>query len=262
MNKVTESNQLLIAAWDGMSEGCPAYESRRGGLIDVTWMGYPCPFFNLAVTMQPPQSLAEFERAAQETAVWAQARQHAWLFAVCHETMGPLMPEVDGVLAALGLQPMMPMTGMEADQLTASAHARPAGVWLTESDPGVGDKAIRINEAAYQMSLGEPGSLAPEHDNWWVVPERMVTVLVGDGQPVSTSTIVNAGGTRYAALVATHPDAQRKGYAEAALRDVLERARSAGMPGRMYLHATAAGKPVYERMGFRKTAEYTVYLKH
>ena len=56
---------------------------------------------------------------------------------------------------------------------------------------------------------------------------------------------------RYVALVATHPKAQRKGYAEAAMRDVLERSLAAGLDRRTYLHATAAGRPVYERMGYK-----------
>jgi hypothetical protein len=43
------------------------------------------------------------------------------------------------------------------------------------------------------------------------------------------------------------------------MRDVLERSLVAGLT-RTYLHASAAGRPVYERMGYRAAAEYTVYM--
>jgi hypothetical protein len=45
------------------------------------------------------------------------------------------------------------------------------------------------------------------------------------------------------------------------MSDVLERSLAAGLRKRTYLHATAAGRPVYERMGYTVTANYVVYAK-
>jgi hypothetical protein len=53
--------------------------------------------------------------------------------------------------------------------------------------------------------------------------------------------VLNAANTRYVALVPTLPAEQRKGYAEAAMRNVLDRSRAAGLNQRTYLHASAAG---------------------
>jgi predicted GNAT family acetyltransferase len=90
----------------------------------------------------------------------------------------------------------------------------------------------------------------------------MASVIEQEGRPVSSAAVLDAGDTRYVALVATLPGEQRKGYAEAAMRNVLDRALAAGLNRRTYLHASAAGKPVYLRMGYEITSEYTLYMKH
>lgn len=262
LNRVTESNVMFLDAWDALGKGNPAFESRRGGPVEVSWCGYSSPFFNLAVTTRPPESTGEFEDAIAQTTAWAAERRLPWILSVCHETMGGFLPDAERLLNQLGFVAMMPLTGMEAQELTSPARTRPEGTWLTEGDESIGVNVIRLNEAAYQMSLGEAGSLALEKPDWWAAPERMATVLSPDGQPASCAAVLGVNGVRYVALVATLPAEQRKGYAEAAMRDVLERSRAAGLDARTYLHASAAGRPIYERMGYRATAEYTVYLKH
>ncbi|HXH50126.1 MAG TPA: GNAT family N-acetyltransferase [Terriglobia bacterium] len=262
MDRAQESNAVFMDAWEAMGKGSAAFEKRRGGLVEIGWMGYSCPFFNMAVTARPPASMAEFEEAVLETSAWAGERRLPWLLAVCHETMGNLLPESGALLNRLGLAPMMPLTGMEAYDLTSPVRGRPEGEWFTEADESIGEKVVRLNEAAYQMKFGEPGSVSLEHTGWWRAPERMATVLAPGGKPESCATVLDLGGLRYVALVATLPAAQRKGYAEAAMRDVLERSLAAGLNRRTYLHATAAGRPVYERMGYTTTAEYTIYMKH
>jgi GNAT superfamily N-acetyltransferase len=262
LDRATESNVVFVEAWEALSKGCPAFESRRGGLIEVAWMGYANPFFNLAVTVRPPDSRAALMDAVTGTCDWAAERRLPWLFALCHETLGELQPEADRLLRDRGLAPMMPLTGMVASDLTAPRHSRPEGPWLIESDPSIGPALIRLNEAAYGMNLGAPGSLAFGGAGWWEAPQRMATVLAPGGEPASCAAVCEVRGLRYVALVATHPSQQRKGYAEAAMRDVLDRSFAAGLPARTYLHASAAGRPVYERMGYSATAEYTVYMPH
>jgi len=262
LDRVTESNAILMAAWDVMSQGSEGFESLRGGLVEVSWSGYPVIFFNLAVTARPPASIEELEAAAGATFRWAEQRKVPWIFAVCHETMGELMPYAETMMQRLGFAPMMALTGMDANELSAVRRPTPKGPLLTEADSSIGDKVIRLNEAAYQTALGEPGSLRPEQPGWWCMPERMATVMVPAGKPASCAAVFSVGGLRYVALVATHPDEQRKGYAEAAMRNVLERSLAAGLKNRTYLHASPEGKPLYERMGYTVTANYTLYARN
>jgi GNAT superfamily N-acetyltransferase len=61
------------------------------------------------------------------------------------------------------------------------------------------------------------------------------------------------------ALVATSPDHQRKGYAEAVMRRALDEAREAWGVRRTVLHATAAGQPIYRRMGYADTVRFDAF---
>jgi hypothetical protein len=63
----------------------------------------------------------------------------------------------------------------------------------------------------------------------------------------------------FLALVATLPGKQRKGYAEATVRKALyEGYRATGLK-RTVLHASDAGFPVYERLGYRAVANIRLY---
>jgi GNAT superfamily N-acetyltransferase len=72
------------------------------------------------------------------------------------------------------------------------------------------------------------------------------------GTPVSAAATIANHGCLFLALVATLPGKQRKGYGEAVVRKALyEGAKATGLT-RTVLHATQAGAPVYERIGYRK----------
>lgn len=80
-----------------------------------------------------------------------------------------------------------------------------------------------------------------------------------DGVPVTCAAALETEGRLFVLLVATDPDWQRRGYAEAVTRKVLhEGARGAGL-ARATLHATAAGAPVYRRIGFAPNSPLHFY---
>jgi GNAT superfamily N-acetyltransferase len=80
-----------------------------------------------------------------------------------------------------------------------------------------------------------------------------------NGVPVSAAATVRNNGCLFLALVATVPEAQRKGYADATVRKALfEGAKATGLT-RTVLHATMAGAPVYERIGYRRVATIRFY---
>lgn len=77
--------------------------------------------------------------------------------------------------------------------------------------------------------------------------------------PISAAATVATKGCLFLALVATAPEAQRNGYGEATVRKALfEGARATGLT-RTVLHATLAGAPVYERIGYHKVASIAFY---
>jgi predicted acetyltransferase len=62
--------------------------------------------------------------------------------------------------------------------------------------------------------------------------------------------------TVYVAFVATPPDEQRKGYAEAVMRHSIEKGAEGMDLARTTLHATEAGFPLYLAMGYEATAHF------
>jgi ribosomal protein S18 acetylase RimI-like enzyme len=68
-------------------------------------------------------------------------------------------------------------------------------------------------------------------------------------------------GALHVMCVATMPAHQRRGYAEAVMRHSLAQASRATGLTRTTLHATEAGKPAYQRMGYRETATFTGYTR-
>jgi predicted acetyltransferase len=72
---------------------------------------------------------------------------------------------------------------------------------------------------------------------------------------------VEDAGNLFLALVATAPDSRRKGFGEAIVRKALhEGGRRTGLK-RATLHATDAGMPVYERIGYRKVGTIFSYRR-
>lgn len=265
MSVALESHRIHIDAWQALHHGVVGAEYRRGGLVEVAWSGIPIIFFNVAVVARVPRSIDEFAASIRETVQWIRERQRGaaipWMLAVCPSTLGSIHGDALLHLERSGFALLMTLTGMVADEFSGEPDVGEVagGTWMTESDSAVGRSVLALNEAAYHMPMGTPGATPFELPGWWVAGSRMASVLHVGGRPASCAAALGVAGMRYLACVATYPDAQRRGFGTAAVRHVLRRALAMGMGERVYLHATPAGRPVYERLGFVPTAEYVVF---
>lgn len=102
-----------------------------------------------------------------------------------------------------------------------------------------------INEAAYFESAGGC-YFGPSLSGMEGRP--YVTRL--DGRPASALVVFDVGEDAYVGLVATRKEAQRRGLAGELLRHALREARERGLTTTT-LESTAAGAPVYARLGYR-----------
>ena len=75
--------------------------------------------------------------------------------------------------------------------------------------------------------------------------------------PVTTATGIVCGSSIFLFAVATRPEAQRKGYADAVIRRALNTAHAATGIRRTSLQATDAGHQVYRRLGYLDICRYT-----
>lgn len=70
-----------------------------------------------------------------------------------------------------------------------------------------------------------------------------------------------AGKDAYLLNMYTLPEYRRRGYAQAILKEAMQYAQQQGF-GKIWLHATADGQPVYAGAGFAPSADYMEWSVH
>ncbi|WP_420137793.1 GNAT family N-acetyltransferase [Sphingomonas sp.] len=114
-----------------------------------------------------------------------------------------------------------------------------------------------LNAMAYGFPLEAVRSALRGSDLF--TSEAFAYLALVDGEPVSAAAAIANGANLFLILVATAPADQRRGYGEAVVRKALsEGGRATGLT-RTTLHATLAGAPVYERIGYRKVSDIGFY---
>jgi GNAT superfamily N-acetyltransferase len=176
---------------------------------------------------------------------------------VTHDALAPGV-DATSALDCCGLTPMLPMTGMRADRI-ASAARRCDGLRLQVPTDADSCAAIfDVNAAAYGVDLDACKSTYGKPAFW---TDHVPALGRIDGNAVASAAVFMVGGHRYVALVATMPDQQRRGYAEAVMRHALDVAAARYGETPTFLHATDAGRPVYERMGYATVAAHTAFIE-
>jgi ribosomal protein S18 acetylase RimI-like enzyme len=251
------SIRQFAAAWRLMCADAPAAAISTGSGIEYVFSGLPIGFFNVALVTSRDVSADALTALAQDACSFASGRDVPWMFIVTHEALAPGV-DTSSTLEACGLVPLMPLTGMRAHAV-APATSIPGGLELTvpEDDAGCA-AAIDINAAAYGMDL-EAGKALLGRSVFWKGHVPVIGMV--DGQPVCSAAVLSVDGHRYVAMVATDPAHQRRGLADAAMRHALDLAARADGERPTVLHATAAGRPVYERMGYETISTHTVFME-
>ena len=244
-------------AWRLLCGASPGYVVDGNGATEYIFSSLPIPFFNVALLRGRNVSAGALETEARTACAWAAPRSIPWMFVVTHEA---LAADVDAatVLDACGLTPMLPMTGMRAQRL-APATRFPDGLLLeVPADDDSCAAVFDVNAAAYGVSLDACKPTYGKPSFW----DGHVPALgrVG-GKPVASAGVFMVDGIRYVALVATMPDQQRRGYAEAVMRHALDVAAASYGEKPTFLHATDAGRPVYARMGYEPVATHTAFIE-
>ena len=79
-------------------------------------------------------------------------------------------------------------------------------------------------------------------------------------EPVTSSAVFLLDDCFYVGWVATVPEHKHKGFASAVMRESLAAASRDHGWKRSVLHASTAGRGIYERMSYRAVAEHALYL--
>ena len=258
---MTDSVDLSIRqfsqAWQLMTAGSPGYTREVAEGVEYIFSGLPVAFFNVALLTGKDLSSDALKAHGDDACTWASGRDVPWLFVVTQEAVASGI-DAAAALDRSGLAPMMPLTGMLAQRI-APASRVPQGLDLTVPTEDAGCAAlVDLNSAAYGMDLGATKSVIGTRSFW---KEHVPVVGRTAGTPASGAAVMMVDGHRYVALVATDPAHQRRGYAEAAMRHALEVAAEQHGDLPSFLHATEAGRPIYERMGFAAVTTHTIFIE-
>jgi ribosomal protein S18 acetylase RimI-like enzyme len=253
---VALSLDQFLGAWRVICATGPSPAAATGDGVAYVFSGLPVAFFNVAVVTATGVTADTLRASGAAARDWASPRAVPWLFVTTHERLADGV-DADAVLDACGLVRVLPLTGMAADGLTDDA-TMPSGLDVAIASDGRGCSAIvDVNGAAYGMDLGPAKAVLGEPDFW----RGHVPVLgsVGD-TPASSAAVLMVDGLRYVAMVATDPAHQRRGFGQAVMQHALATAAARHGASTSVLHATDAGRPVYERMGYRAISTHTLYM--
>ncbi|MFF7373168.1 GNAT family N-acetyltransferase [Streptomyces tricolor] len=254
-----ESMEQLAVVWRAMVLDRDAEADVRDlPGIAVRWADCRFAFWNCVTLTEVDADAALVARRLGQAAEIMRAKKHPgflWLFEdlLGDEARGAVRTAAERA----GLAYALPGTGMAGDLLPLPEPAHPELTFVRVTTDEQLEAYADLNSRAYGFPLedGRDGLLGSA---LW---KNQVYAYLGlrDGVPVTCAATVEADGRLFVVLVATDPAWQRRGYGEAVTRKALyEGARATGLT-RATLHATAAGAPVYPRIGFKPNSPVRFY---
>ena len=251
MNEVAELHRLTGKAIAALMYDAPGGEIRitPGGALGLS--GEPVADLNMLALTSPPSAAAE--QLLAESMALADARDLPLLALAPPDTGAALAAQAARLgLEAAGTMPLMVLHG--------APRTKP--LCACEIEPAIGPTGLRIftelASAAFQLPAD---SLARAWaGNFGDTSVAQTYLAYVDGTPSSSVTMTRTGATAGVWCMATPPERQGRGLGRALLTGVIEELRSEGVE-RFYLFATAAGRPLYESLGFTTLADDAVWVK-
>ncbi|MCC6558636.1 MAG: GNAT family N-acetyltransferase [Polyangiaceae bacterium] len=256
-DEIIESNDQFAGMWTEFARRFPTGKIEQLPGLHVMLSGTPMSFINVISLSSPVRDRDDLAGRARMAVDRAKQSGVPWLFSACDAWLGD--PEIArATLAELGLAHALGTVGMVTDEIAPPRRPLPEGLEMRRvSDEATRNALADLNTISYGIPI-EAGRQGPARDCFWD-ESFFGYVAYLDGEPVSSTMTAPVDGRLYVAWVATHPRHRRKGYADAVMRRSLEEARAATGLRRTVLHATDAGRPVYEAMGYRPVVGFTWY---
>lgn len=247
----------LVAFWSsyGRAEGC-----RLEASPDLVWFytGVPHPICNGVVrTAGTPESVLD-THAELGRCIAAAGAPALWWVGPRSDTRLP------DALAGRGLPPAGAMPGMVIDLAAiAGEPAAPSGLTIRKVD-STDLQRLWGRICALGTNFAEPAAdafaaiEARLTDPDYRAQHRYIGLL--DGQPVASAALVTDGGVAGVYAIATIDGARRRGIGRYMTELVLWEGRQRGNHVGV-LQASAMGRPIYERIGFRAVCTYSFHLQ-
>lgn len=270
------SDAQYIAAWKQFAAKLPKGESARLDGVTAISGGVPLNDFNLVVPDAHAASRADLERRVERGAQWIRARGLPWTLVLNLSALpADLRSELDRPMFSLRqanptdetnrppsrnlrFTRLRRETGMVADQPIAPLSNDHGLTFEPVRDSRTRRIIVEVNFRAYGET--PPKGLYGLDDAavWNELSYGLIGFIGSD--PVTSSAVFLLDDCFYVGWVATVPKHKRKGFASAVMRESLAAASRDHGWKRSVLHASTAGRGIYERMGYRAVAEHALYL--
>jgi hypothetical protein len=251
-----ESVEQLTEGWRAMVlDRDPNADVRDLPGVAVRWADCRFPFWNCVTLTESGIGADLLAQRFAEAADVMRTKQNfgfLWVFEDLAQDS-----DLDALADRAGFDYAFSGTGMAGDLLPIAEPAHPE---LTFERVTTDEQLLAytdINSRAYGFEL-EAGRDGIAGSALW---KSGVHAYLGlrDGVPVTCAATVETAGRLFVVLVATDPGQERKGYGEAVTRKALHEGWRATGITRATLHATAAGAPVYPRIGFEPNSAIRFY---
>lgn len=254
-----ESMEQLATVWRAMVlDRDPRADVRDLPGIAVRWADCRFAFWNCLTLTDAGADAGLLKQRLNEAAEIMRSKSHPGFLWVFEDLLdGPARAVLAEAAGQAGLRYAFPGTGMAGDLLPIPEPVHPELTFVRVRDDELLRSYADINSRAYGFPLDDGRDGLAGSSLW----KNRVFAYLGlrDGIPVTCAATVEADGRLFVVLVATDPGWERRGYGEAVTRKALyEGGRATGLT-RATLHATAAGAPVYPRIGFEPNSPIRFY---
>ncbi len=252
---LTESLHQFVSIWNMLGKPFPGVEQTAGPGLAITWPNTDFPFYNTLFLTEHLADAQVLQDKVQAAAAYMRSRSTGGLFVVCLDNVSGTAKEgLSTILTQAKFVQALPMTGMAGNIFPLAAPGHPALRFKRILDEETIQDFAELNCISYGVPVETARSLVKEHSFW----HQHAYGFVGyEGEKaVSTATAIINESCLFLFLVATAPEARRKGYGEAVVRLALQTAYEKTGINRTVLHATEAGYPVYLRLGYYPTVKF------
>ncbi|MFM0075951.1 GNAT family N-acetyltransferase [Paraburkholderia sediminicola] len=258
-SEILESNDQYVSMWKVLAGDRKGADLRDRAGLSVCWADSPFPFWNALFLNETISDRDLLRVRLRMSHTYMLPKRHSGLVYVCEGLLnGAAREHLDAIAASESLTFALDITGMAGDILPLEVGIPHPVLDFARVESETALQAYAdINSEGYGFPL-EAGRSGLGGSTFW---KKVAFAYIGyqNGEPVSTAAAILNDGQIYLALVATRPDVQRRGFGEATVRYALNAAYHATGITRTTLHATDAGFPVYQRVGYHRTTVFKTY---
>jgi ribosomal protein S18 acetylase RimI-like enzyme len=216
--------------------------------------------FNAALLSKPIESDArELSQLIEVSAAQFGSRNLRWTCWICEDFLGkPIRREAGKIFSRHGLRPLTEAPGMFAERLRPPQRVLPSLEVRPTTDDSTRAAFAEIMSLGFDIPYPICTAVYASEQAWKSAMQGYVGYK--DGRAVTSAATAITGDVIGIYSVATLPQYRRLGFAEAIMRQVIGQASESTGVEATVLQTTRSGISLYEKMGYRKVTNFSVYI--